>query len=119
MNAVVTLEEGVLEPELLESIINNLPPETEAKALRALRNVTPASLANPERFCYEMARLPRLRPSVVVDGRNVTTPAVFIRKHPGLLRELRRHHSCAEGDGADADSVLLAADVIMPAFIRS
>lgn len=67
----------------------------------------------------EAARLPRLRPSVVVDGRNVMTPAVFIRKHPGLLRELRRHHSCAGGDGADADGVLLKADVIMPAFIRS
>ena len=59
--AVVRLEEAVLEPELLDSILSNLPPETEAKALRALKGVDIADLTPPERFCFEMARHPRLR----------------------------------------------------------
>lgn len=60
--AVVGLQEAVLEPELFDSIITNLPAEPEAKALRALRGVDAASFSPPERFCFEMARLPRLRP---------------------------------------------------------
>ena len=60
--AVLGLQDKVLEPELLEAVIANLPAEPEAKALRALKNVEPSTLAPPERFCYEMARLPRLRP---------------------------------------------------------
>ena len=51
----------MLEPELLETLLANLPAEADAKRLRRLP-VSPEELGPPERFCYEMARLPRLRP---------------------------------------------------------
>ena len=63
----------------------------------------------------DIARPPRLRPDVVVDGERVMKPARFLRKHPQLASELRRHH--ALGDGADADAVLLQADVVMVAYL--
>ena len=51
---------SVLTTDLLESLLENLPPETEARALRALQ-LEPAVLEPPERFCWEMAKMPRLR----------------------------------------------------------
>ena len=60
--ALLRFEEAVLEPELLEAILANLSPEPEAKALRALKGVVPSELSPPERFCYQLARMPRLRP---------------------------------------------------------
>ena len=73
--AVIGLEAAVLEPELLDSIISNLPAEPEAKALRALKSVASTSLAPPERFCFEMARLPRLRPMLhALKQRHVLPP---------------------------------------------
>ena len=62
INTVLRLESAVLDAELLENVLANLPPETEAKRLRALRDVDPEALQPAERFCFEMARLPRLRP---------------------------------------------------------
>lgn len=59
-NAVMRMEAPILEPELLDSVLANLPGEAEAKALRSLRIDDPAKLTQPERFCFEMARLPRL-----------------------------------------------------------
>jgi len=50
----------VLTTDLLESLLENLPPETEARALRALQ-IEPSELVDPERFCWEMAKMPRLR----------------------------------------------------------
>ena len=49
------------EPEMLDAVLSNLPPESEAEQLRAL-SLPPEQLTPPERFCFEMARLPRLRP---------------------------------------------------------
>jgi hypothetical protein len=60
--SVTRLEMGVLDAELLEAVLTNLPPEAEAKLLRALREDEKASFDPAERFCFEMARLPRLRP---------------------------------------------------------
>ena len=51
---------SVLTTDLLESLLENLPPETEARALRALQ-LEPSVLVPPERFCWEMAKMPRLR----------------------------------------------------------
>ena len=51
---------SVLTTDLLESLLENLPPETEARALRALQ-IEPSELVDPERFCWEMAKMPRLR----------------------------------------------------------
>ena len=62
IGAVLQLESAVLDAELLENVLTNLPPESEAKRLRALRDVVPETLQPAERFCFEMARLPRLRP---------------------------------------------------------
>lgn len=59
--AAMQLDASVLGPELLESLLENLPPETEAKALRALTAEQQASLSPPERFGWEMCRVPRLR----------------------------------------------------------
>ena len=50
----------MLTTDLLESLLENLPPETEARALRALQ-LEPSVLVPPERFCWEMAKMPRLR----------------------------------------------------------
>jgi hypothetical protein len=57
----VRLDALIFDGELLEAVLSNLSSETEAKQLRALR-VDPATLAPAERFCFEMARLPRLSP---------------------------------------------------------
>ena len=45
---------------MLDAVLSNLPPESEAEQLRAL-SLPPEQLTPPERFCFEMARLPRLR----------------------------------------------------------
>ena len=58
--AAQQFDPSVLTADLLESLLETLPPETEAKALRALQ-VEPAALVPPERFCWEMAKMPRLR----------------------------------------------------------
>ena len=59
--AIVRLDLMLAEPEMLEAVLSNLPPESEAEQLRAL-SLPPEQLTPPERFCFEMARLPRLRP---------------------------------------------------------
>jgi len=60
--AVRRMEAAILEPDLLEAILANLPGETEAQLLRDLQVDDAAQLSPPERFSFEMARLPRLRP---------------------------------------------------------
>ena len=59
--AVHRLDETVLQPDLLEALGSNLPSEPEAKQLRALKPHEVASLPPVEHFCWEMARVPRLR----------------------------------------------------------
>ncbi|EOD38821.1 formin-like protein-like protein [Emiliania huxleyi CCMP1516] len=85
--AIVSLEASVLEPELLDSVLCNLPAKTwaeEAKALRALKHVPPSSLAAPERFCFEMARLPRLRPMLHALRQKHTLPQALERATAAL-----------------------------------
>ena len=85
--AIVSLEASVLEPELLDSVLCNLPAKTwaeEARALRALKHVPPSSLAAPERFCFEMARLPRLRPMLHALRQKHTLPQALERATAAL-----------------------------------
>ena len=81
--SILRMEASVLEPELLESVLVNLPGEAEAKQLRTLR-VDAASLSPPERFCFEMARLPRLRSMLHALRLRQSLPASLERASTGL-----------------------------------
>ena len=82
--AVLRMEAAVLEPDLLESILANLPGEPEAKQLRALKVDDPSTLAPPERFCFQMARLPRLRSMLHALRLRFSLPASLARARAGL-----------------------------------
>lgn len=81
--AVMNLDDQILEPELLESIIANLPGEADAKKLRALK-LPPAELMPSELFCFEMARLPRLRPMLHALRLRMSLPAALSRATSAL-----------------------------------
>jgi len=81
--AAQQFDPSVLTADLLESLLENLPPETEAKALRALQ-VEPAALVPPERFCWEMAKMPRLRNMLQALRVRHTLPPLLHRANTAL-----------------------------------